>query len=124
MKKTIQPSCPIEFRVWDKIKNQFLLPTDNKIKSGAIFFLDKNGLLTASSNTDNFVFQQFTGLLDKNKKKIFEGDIIKLPFYESGQEVIFENGYFCLEESGDFLFEINEKSKIIGNIFENPELLK
>lgn len=67
---------------------------------------------------------QFTGLLDKNGKKIFEGDVI-----EEGV-VYFDDEYLGYFVKGDFvegehkpLYDI-PLPEIIGNITENPELLK
>lgn len=78
---------------------------------------------------------QYTGMVDKNGTKIFEGDIVE--FTDSdGDTTLYEvfwdgnNGKFAIAASGnrnyvdDFeLFERNEYFKlfeVIGNIFENP----
>lgn len=79
---------------------------------------------------------QFTGLLDKNGKKIFEGDIIKIPddYDEFGinageiYEVYFAFGGFRLKpkhsKAKGFWLEDDKTVEIIGNIHDNPELLE
>lgn len=76
---------------------------------------------------------QFTGLIDKNNKKIFEGDIVKGRFLY-GREVLsvvaFKDGAFGLEwNRGDikefdaFTQMCNIEYEVIGNIFDKPEIL-
>lgn len=74
---------------------------------------------------------QYTGLTDKNGKKIFEGDI--MPVYEQGMEyyykVVYNGDCFMLamldSEQGSYPLSVkNTISEIIGNIHDNPELLK
>ena len=94
---------------------------------------------------------QYTGLTDKNGKKIFEGDICKVTYLdrrcnsngkhylaenEMIEKVVFKNGAFCfkviIEDIAMYRpigFDIYEKQKIkyvevIGNIYDNPELLE
>jgi len=74
-------------------------------------------------------FEQFTGLHDKNGKEIYEGDIILNPLYEEPYVVEYaENlaGYVGWGDDricGCYLIT-DENIKIIGNIHENPELIK
>jgi uncharacterized phage protein (TIGR01671 family) len=77
--------------------------------------------------------QQYTGLRDKNGVRIFEGDIVAASIYRDEEpqvlEVEFRNGAFVIDYEdadsdvvnvGDFVGTL----EIIGNIFENPELLE
>lgn len=83
---------------------------------------------------------QFTGLCDKNGNKIFEGDILTLEDTYNG-DVQFSCGVFGIEWSAmkrhknlrgfgarhnllTFEDGVNEDLEIIGNIFDNPELLE
>lgn len=83
----------------------------------------------------NWTLMQFTGLTDKNDKEIFEGDIV---FYEDYKWiVVYDYDRFDMQDpknkdhfvrSDDFSddpgFTFWEKSEVIGNIYENPELIK
>ncbi len=80
-------------------------------------------------NESPYVIQQFTGLKDSNEKEIYEGDILK---WHQGNnnlsEVIYENGSFFVKGINWgaywYLGDYNNVYEVIGNIFENPELLK
>jgi len=75
------------------------------------------------------VLQQFTGLKDKNGKGIYEGDIIQLKWINSDpadillekSQVTFSNGAFYNDDI--LLSEVSEDCEVIGNIYENPELI-
>ena len=73
--------------------------------------------------------QQFTGLFDRNGKKIFEGDIVDILAENEGRGVVtYENGDLVVKASifvVDFMSNINGKDvEVLGNIVDNPELLK
>ena len=79
---------------------------------------------------DKETIGQFTGLCDKNGTKIFEGDIVECQTRKGKgvAPIVFEKGKFCakwFEENWKqyFYYEINSKFKVIGNIYDNPELL-
>ncbi len=118
----------IKFRVWDNTIHSFV--SQDTLKE--IFGLD---LFNISQNSKKYTIQQFTGVLDKNGKEIFEGDLIK---NNSHNNEICEIGYFTdiyasfgyrgIDCKGDFYHLHSYKSgkdfEVIGNIFENPELIK
>lgn len=141
------------FRVWDISKKRFyndlefsMLPSDKdslNINLGIIF---AKNLETASMFGSNYEIELFTGFYDKNKKQIYEGDIVGLydifnNIYER-REVVFENAQFALKhqntkyghiplanlyqtqkELDNIDFKTLRGIKVIGNIHENSELL-
>jgi hypothetical protein len=70
---------------------------------------------------------QFTGLLDKQGKEIYEGDILKLkdgfPF-EPIITVSYEAPKFIFRSNTHELYQETSAMEVIGNIYENPELLE
>ena len=72
----------------------------------------------------DFIVMQCTGLKDKNGKLIYEGDIVNyscLPGYSDIYACTFNNGSFLI--GGLLISNTHLKSEVIGNIYENKELL-
>lgn len=132
----------IKFRAWDEIVNQFR--DDNTIhlsSSGMFFILKSDGFgNSAVEFLDNIIIQFFTGLTDKHGKELYEGDIVKTPA-KTISVVEFDKGLFGLNHDygtenksmlGSWGSECNLRClydgyhrdiEIIGNIYENPELI-
>jgi uncharacterized phage protein (TIGR01671 family) len=119
----------IKFRAWET--NRKVMVNDIKIfpKYGWLVLADND---TIEGCSDNWLLMQYTGLKDKNGKEIYEGDIVSGFFGTQKTEVFYENGGFfiMLQLSGihppseQMLCNHISEIGIIGNKFENPELLK
>jgi uncharacterized phage protein (TIGR01671 family) len=124
----------IKFRAWDRERKRMLYDVVFAIHKNLIAVADQNccgigqnGYFTVifqnSLPRDQIVLMQYTGLKDKNGKEIYEGDIIVDSFnhYEKGK---------VAENTAEFWWEVIEygledaELEVIGNIYENPELLK
>ena len=126
----------LKFRAW-KIKEKEMLPAyeigaidffgGRMLRDTEIFFFDEDRY----GDKVDLHLMQFTGLKDKNGKEIYEGDIIST---EAKVRLLVgwntEYASFCLDKDGWmyshwFGESCNPKDcKVIGNIYENPELLK
>lgn len=118
------------YRAWDK---------ETKTMNGmAEIYRNRNQEIELRPRDENIILMQSTGLVDKNGKEIFEGDIIAngkdvmcmkrhntLGFYvvQKGKVQLAADG-MDLEEFEEDAKEIADSIEIIGNVYENPELLE
>ena len=97
--------------------NLFVSDTD-----GRTYILAGSRTITIEWEVDPSTVGQYTGLKDKNGRRIFDGDILTL---RGGRPrvVRFEDGTFILEYSS-IQMRFANKFEVIGNVHDNPELLE
>ena len=120
----------IKFRAWHKEKKIIGEVLGIDILHKEIFFSNEDVDCYEHSDFKDIELMQYTGLKDMREKEIYEGDILFESFGEKYYKVVFENGSFRAEFEGDFeersfdLIDVVAQScEIVGNIYENPELL-
>lgn len=119
----------IKFRKWDRYTESM----HSDVQIG--IYEDPDEIMPFGKILDFACYEvmQYTGLKDKNGKEIYEGDIViaNLKYFHIKNEkckVIFKNGYFGIQYGycDDYFksFLAWDDFEVIGNIYENPELLK
>lgn len=112
----------VDDMVWHQV-------TDDQPSAGEVFLTREIGTSRSSEFIEDVQVMQFTGLHDKNGVEIYEGDIInceRIWWDEDGLEFVKEavtNMGIPQFHSGDWSRDTAEV-EVVGNIHENPELLR
>lgn len=128
-----------KFRAYDSGSlSRMYRPDEVMVGDSNIWIIDEDSVAGDWIVNNDIHLMQSTGLKDKNGKEIFEGDIITngidivdvrnhetLGFYTlvNGREVFFGHGT-SIEEFEEDIEGFTEIVEILGNIYENPELLE
>ena len=113
----------IKFRAWDKKEKEMVYDINllSSSKSVSAWISDNGVGGYFNPKAEKYVVMQYTGLKDKNGKEVCEGDIIKIG--KSRIAVEFEKGCFQIARVC-FYGRRSDEYEVIGNIYENPELLE
>jgi len=122
-----------KFRAWDKILKEMF--TD--------FYLNAHGEMVIPDSVygvdtvlDNYILMQYIGIIGKDKKEIYECDIVKLYNHNQLEIVEYVGSAFGVflhknkkRENGDFQnidewYPISCPIEVVGNIYETPKLLE
>ena len=132
----------IKFRAWDK-EEKFMLQDIHSMYDGSCNHKEteeRYGWISCFDSfidNDNYVVMQYTGLKNRNGTEIYEGDIIGFDDCTSTESGYWEQQCtgvveWC-DETASFevsnrlsaeSYEVLDECLVIGNIYENPELLK
>lgn len=148
----------IKFRIWNPSGKNMLYDIDNVfecLKQQIMFdrtMPDRGFGFPYDHRSEGMVWEQFTGLKDRNGKEVYEGDVVRIVFNQNANSYNGSNvnltehiciveynaamAGFCLRNTTDKTpnkhnfkvisfnhYRLRDVKEIIGNVHENPELL-
>ncbi len=133
----------IKYRMWYKSKSEMLDVEMIDFKNKHYYMENYDKWLRSYLYEDEIELMQYTGLKDKNGKEIYEGDIVlyrdwEMAYEGGGNDSFINKGMveYCEDnccfnvterqtiDISDVLYKDNEDLEVIGNIYDNPELLE
>jgi uncharacterized phage protein (TIGR01671 family) len=126
----------LKFRVWDKIMKRWWCEDSQYLQmDGKKIHPAPWSTLSADLPDEHIVIQQYTGLKDTNGKDIYEGDIIQLEGSPISYSIEWDKYQWAINAHGALGYDpdwniqpfnhcVYERAIVVGNIFENSDLLK
>ena len=122
-----------KFRAWLKNDKEMIDADEIHFDNGQLDFI--GDAITFMRDADEIELMQSTGLKDKNGQEIFEGDVVRQvrtqPTTENeivlGIVTMIEGAWLIMNDSeqlASYLWSETDINEIIGNIYENPDLLE
>lgn len=126
----------IKFRGWAIYEKRWiigdLVDTDPNDGAAIQYYDEEDGWMVDNVNEESL--GQFTGIKDVNGTEIYEGDIIEVTLQYNKETVSTYKAVVGMKEGAfgfgnkqgfaPFYGQIHENFKVVGNIFDNPEMLE
>lgn len=128
-----------KFRAWDTTNKEMFKDTFAITESGQVVVVEQESVASSPDYVfvDHLVIMQSTGLVDKNGKEIFEGDVLELKdcgetignvkVYWDDSLALFQLDAIIVDEKAPIYKVVDDENYsyiVVGNIYENPELLE
>ena len=118
----------IKFRAWDKEENE-MFNASSGFNDFTVGIKVESVEHTMTVSSKKYELMQFTGLLDKNGKEIYEGDVVKDD--NGGDEelgiqigkVMWNHEWCSFRWNDGDDWSLHSELEVVGNIYENPELI-
>ena len=116
---SVQRRRPIKFRALDRATGRWEVLSVYELA---------NGESSKWADVDMETLGEFTGLLDRNGKEIWEGDVLHLQYetvHLTGKVIPAEDGHWIIFQDSENYVGVHhnrDRIEIIGNIYKNPEL--
>ena len=121
----------IKFRAWDKEQKEWV---KYSITDNIPIFCHNTSRWKTDKEGKRFILCQYTGLKNFNGKEIYEGDIVRAigfskwigvaKYSDKNQAFVFEGIDKNYRGNIVFMSQFDQGFKILGNIYENPELFE
>lgn len=124
----------VKYRLWCKERQEMIDIRKMYFEDGkltAISCVDHDSNFEYFTEDNDHVLMQYTGLKDKNGREIYEGDILHIKTKKGYEHIgnigvirMSHTAYVVGTSTGEYLVVYCDELEVIGNIYENPEILE